>query len=111
MFVVFERIRVVTLPRRLVRGYFKIFGQILEQNQAIMGQLTVKLEGRICREFTHALNGLPRNLHPQLRTPQATKTSFKGSKVALGKSDCFLAVGTAKFLKSRRAASPLVLYK
>jgi len=37
MFMLFEQIRVVTLPRRLIHGYFKFFGQILEQNQAIMG--------------------------------------------------------------------------
>jgi len=31
-----------------------------------------------------ALNGLPRNLHPQHRAPQATKTSFKGSQADFG---------------------------
>lgn len=39
----------VTLPGRLMRGYFRFFGQILEQNQAIMGQVTAKLEVRIRR--------------------------------------------------------------
>jgi len=49
MFMLFERIRVVTLPRRLICGYFRFFGQILEQNQAIMGQVIAKLEVRIRR--------------------------------------------------------------
>ena len=55
MFMLFERIRVVTLPRRLIRGHFRFFGQILEQNQAIMGQLTAKLEVRIRREVVSCI--------------------------------------------------------
>lgn len=42
--MLFERIRVVILPRRLIRGYFRFFGQILEQSQAIMSQVTAKHE-------------------------------------------------------------------
>ena len=42
--------KVVTLPRRLIRGHFRFFGQILEQNKAIMAQVTAKLDVRIRRE-------------------------------------------------------------
>ena len=55
MFMLFERIRVVTLPRRLIRGHFRFFGQILEQNQAIMAQVTPKLEVRIRREVVFGI--------------------------------------------------------
>ena len=55
MFVLFERIRVVTLPRRLTRGYFRIFGQIFEQNQAIMGWKTAKLGVRIPRGVVYGI--------------------------------------------------------
>jgi len=43
--MLFEQIRVVTLPRRLICGYFRFFGQILEQSQAIMSQVIAKHEG------------------------------------------------------------------
>ena len=55
MFLLFERIRVVTLPRRLIRGHFRFFGQILEQNQAIMAQVTAKLEVRIRRKVVFGI--------------------------------------------------------
>jgi len=42
------------------------------------------LRGEIVGKLSLAMNGLPRNLHPQLRAPQATKTSFKGSQAAFG---------------------------
>jgi len=69
MFVLFERIRVVTLPRRLIRGYFRIFGQILDQNQAIMGQMKAKLEVRIRREFVSCIKW------PSLKSPPSTPSS------------------------------------
>jgi len=53
--MLFERIRVFTLPMRLIRSYFRFFGQILEQNQAIMGQVTAKLEVRIRREVVSGI--------------------------------------------------------
>jgi len=53
--MLFERIRVVTLPRRLIRGHFRFFGQILEQNQAIMAQVTAKLEVRIHRKVVYSI--------------------------------------------------------
>ena len=70
MFMLFERIRVVTLPRRLIRGYFRFFGQILEQNQAIMGQVTAKLEVRIRREVVSCVKW------PSSKSPPSTLSSI-----------------------------------
>ena len=44
-----EQIRVVTLARRLICGYFRFFRQILEQGQVIMSQMTAKHEGERVR--------------------------------------------------------------
>jgi len=44
IFMLVEKMRVVTLPRRLIHGYFRFFGQILEQSQEIMSQMTAKHE-------------------------------------------------------------------
>ena len=101
----------VTLPKRLTCGYFKIFGQILEQNQAIMGQMVAKLEGRIRREVVSCIKW-PSSKSPPL-TPSSIghQNEFQGQPSSFGKRDSLLAVGTAESLESRRVASPLILYK
>jgi len=47
---------------------------MLEQNRADMGKKAAKLGLRNCRGLSMALNSPPRDLHPQLRAPKATKT-------------------------------------
>ena len=45
----------VSLPRRLIRDHFRFFGQILEQNQAIMAQEIGKLEVSIRRKVFYGI--------------------------------------------------------
>lgn len=70
MYMLFERITVVTLPRRLMGGYFRFFGQILEQNQAIMGQMIAKLEVRIHMEVVSCIKW------PSSKSPPSTSSSI-----------------------------------
>jgi len=70
MFMLFKQIRVVSLPRRLIRGYFRFFGQILEQNQKITGQMTAKLEVRIHREVVSCIKW------PSSKSPPSTPSSI-----------------------------------
>ena len=89
MFMLFERIRVVTLPRRLIRGYFRFFGQMLEQNEAIMGYVKAKLEVRIRRGLYLTLNGPSSGSPPSTLSSQATKKDPKGSQADLGKGTIY----------------------
>jgi len=109
--VLFERIRVVTLPRRLICGYFMIFGQILEQNQEITRQMIAKLEGRIHREVVSCTKFPSSKSPPSTLSSTGHQNEFERQPSSFGKRDYLLVVGTVKSLESSRAASPLVLYK
>jgi len=111
MFVLFEQTRVFTLPRRLIRDYFRIFGQILEQNQVITRQMAAKIEGRICREVVSCIKWTSSKSPPSTLSSTGHQNEFQRQPSSFGKRDCLLAVGTAESLESRRASSPLVLYK
>jgi len=82
--VLFERIRVVTLPRRLIRGYFRICGQILEQNQAIMGQLIAKLEGRIRREVVSCIEWPSSKYPPSTLSSTGQQNKFQRQPSSFG---------------------------
>ena len=60
----------------------QIFGQLLDQGQAFMSQLTAKYEGtklRICRKGVSCTKWpLPPVLHHQLGVQQATKDDSQG---------------------------------